>query len=357
VSESEIGTARVARVKAGWTLGFARVSGWGALAAFALSVVTAGAGAATTAGALFLAAVPLVALTLLARLVSGRAARRRREVEVDDEAVRFGAYDLSRAEIREGVVIPLTDKHGQAPARLVLRGRFGVLADATFEDVDDARAILRELRLDAASRPATFRFFFGLRVTVGADGVVIENPVPGLGRRQFVSHARINNVRRGGDRVILETSRARFEIMTNGGDAHAALVERLLAAKEAYAAGGGSDALALVRRRGRSALSWVKELRALGEGHRTDYRSASVPLDALYRAAIDPQEREEARIGATLALRGALDDEGRARLRVAAEAAASPRVRVALSAAADALDDEELARALDEEAGVRASSR
>ena len=42
----------------------------------------------------------------------------------------------------------------------------------------------------------------------------------------------------------------------------------------------------------------------------------------------------ELRIGPELVLRGSLDEEGKSRVRVAAEASASPKLRVALDAAA-----------------------
>ena len=77
------------------------------------------------------------------------------------------------------------------------------------------------------------------------------------------------------------------------------------------------------------------------------YRSASVPEDTLWRVALDPSEPAEDRIGAGLALRSKLDDEGRARLRVAAEAAASPEVRIALEGAASEVDDDALAEVLE----------
>jgi hypothetical protein len=66
----------------------------------------------------------------------------------------------------------------------------------------------------------------------------------------------------------------------------------------------------------------------------------------LWRIALDPAEKPDLRIGASLALRAGLDDEGKSRLRVAAEAAASPRVRVALAAVAEGDDDEILASTL-----------
>ena len=77
----------------------------------------------------------------------------------------------------------------------------------------------------------------------------------------------------------------------------------------------------------------MKDLRALAETGGSGYRAATVPTETLWSVALDPAAKEELRIGASLALRGALDDDGRERLRVAAEASASPRLRVVLEAA------------------------
>ena len=72
--------------------------------------------------------------------------------------------------LRSGRVLRGTAERG---ARVVLRGRWGRSLVARLDAADDARALLRELRLSARERPATFAFFFGLRVTVGADGILI----------------------------------------------------------------------------------------------------------------------------------------------------------------------------------------
>jgi hypothetical protein len=187
-------------------------------------------------------------------------------------------------------------------------------------------------------------------VTVGIDGVLVAWPL--LGKRRFIRHDQIDDVRWSHERIALVLKDgSRYEIDTNAKkpaarDAHEALVERLRAAREAYASGGAGEPLALLARGGRSREAWVRELRAMSEAAGAHYRAASLPSETLWRIALDASEKEELRIGATLALRAALDDDGRTKLRVAAEAAASPRVRVALAAAADEPDDDAMAAAL-----------
>jgi hypothetical protein len=232
-------------------------------------------------------------------------------------------------------------------ATVVLEGD-GRIAEAWLPTIEDARALLAELGLSPLERPSTFAFAGGLRVTVGTDGVVVAWPL--LGRRRFVPHRSIEDVRWTSERVTLVRKEGHFDIMTGvaptrqGSEAQRALVERLLQAREAYRASTDpTSPAALLSRSGRSLEGWVKALRG---GRAAGYRSAHLPEDVLWRIALSPAEQEELRIGASLALREGLDVAGRERLRVAAEAAASPRVRVALAAAAEEEDDDVLARKL-----------
>ena len=89
------------------------------------------------------------------------------------------------------------------------------------------------------------------------------------------------------------------------------------------------------------------------------YRDRAMPaIEELWKMVEDPACAPDRRVAAATTLRGALDDDGRTRLRVAAEATAAPRVRIALTAAAED-DDDKLAQALDDvtaDAGQRAGS-
>lgn len=247
---------------------------------------------------------------------------------------------IARRSLRAGYVLP-----AGGDAFVVLRGRFGVAARIRFNHVDAARAFLDDLALSPVGRPMTFAFFFNLRVTVGADGVVIA--VPLLRRRRFVAHESIVDIEQTSDRVVLAlASGTRYEIHTGGGQQHTALVERLVEATRVNLSAEHAEPIALLRQGGRTPGAWVRELREHGSVAGGAYRAMALPEETLWRVALDPSERPNHRIGAGLALRAKLDDAGRARLRVAAGAAASPRVRIALEAVANENEDELVAAAL-----------
>jgi hypothetical protein len=105
--------------------------------------------------------------------------------------------------------------------------------------------------------------------------------------------------------------------------------------------------VALVARGGRTAADWLEALGGLLRGDAESYRSNAIPAENLWRVADDPAAEETARVGAAIALRASLDEEGRARLLQIAEASASPKVRVALRAAASVEGDEALVEALE----------
>jgi hypothetical protein len=107
----------------------------------------------------------------------------------------------------------------------------------------------------------------------------------------------------------------------------------------------GEDEAQLARK-GRSGAAWVTSLRALGEGANVGPREAPVEPARLWRIAENPIAPAELRAGAATVLAGKLDDEGKQRLRIAAEDTASPELRAALEAAA-AGDEAALAEALE----------
>lgn len=272
-----------------------------------------------------------------------------------DDAIEIGAEALvlrrrgrapvriRRGDLASGVVVPVE----AGGAFVVLRPAFGREIVAWMPWIDEARALLDAAGLSPTHKPATYSFFFDMHVTVGADGVLVRWPL--LRRRVFLGHDRIDDVRWRDDRIVLVlTDGDRYEINTGpkASDAQRALLERLLEARKAYVAPDAAVQLGALARNARTAHAWVTELRAM-TATGGQYRSASLPADALYRIAVDPTEKEEHRIGAALALRPMLDDDGRERLRVAAGSSASPRVRVVLSAAADEEDDETIAAAID----------
>src|SRR5262249_47139974 len=121
----------------------------------------------------------------------------------------------------------------------------------------------------------------------------------------------------------------------------AARVKRAIAASES-----DEEAAALLRPAGAVDASHVAQLRVLGAGEDASYREARVPRERLWRLVEDPGVDGATRARAAVALSG--DAEGRERLRVVAEATASPKVRVALERTAEGHEDARVAEALAE---------
>jgi hypothetical protein len=126
-----------------------------------------------------------------------------------------------------------------------------------------------------------------------------------------------------------------------------AVIARIAEAHAAFRARTpAADVSGLVSRGSKTREEWLAalaKLRDAGGG----YRDAVVRDEDLWRVVEDPSASEDARGGAAMLLRRSLDDEGKARVRVAAEATASPKLRIALDAAAGE-PDETFQSALDE---------
>ena len=89
-----------------------------------------------------------------------------------------------------------------------------------------------------------------------------------------------------------------------------------------------------------NAEDWLRELDALEIGIEGSYRrERSCPTKRYGAQCRTPSLDARTRAGAATVLRKVLDDDGRARLRVVAEATASPKLRVAFEAASG--DEEE----------------
>ena len=198
---------------------------------------------------------------------------------------------------------------------------------------------------------------------MGLDGIVVAWPL--LRRRRFVPYARIADVRSTNETIVfLLTGGKKYSVATSpakGGvpsEEHLALLERIDDARSAYLSADRAESLAMLARGGRPTSAWVRELKALSAAAGADYRSASLPTDTLVRIALDPKESEEMRMGAAFALRGSADPAARLQLREAAEASASPRVRIALNVATEEeLDDDAVAREVDDRESTYQAAR
>lgn len=183
---------------------------------------------------------------------------------------------------------------------------------------------------------------------VGQDGLLLRS----LTRKRFFPFSQMQSAEaspwgvtlqlRSGKSVELRTRPAK-----QGGQdpAGAALLERLQAGiARAQTTERAEEAATLVQRGDRDVSSWLDGLRALREG---GYRVASLGEERLWQIVQDATAAPTARAGAAVLLRDSLSDEGRARLRVAAEATVLPKVRVVLEAASDPEREEELRAALE----------
>ncbi len=190
-------------------------------------------------------------------------------------------------------------------------------------------------------------------VTIGTDGILIE----GYPRGRFVPFASVESIvreerrsRRGpmvsrgffvvlrsGERIYLHTMDERLREGMFEGDFlfDAAVTAHRAAAHDATAA-------TALFRGDRKAADWVRELRTVREPR---YRVAAVRDDELLAVLINPKAEKTTRAAAAVCL-VATGDDGRAKVRVAAEDIAAPELRAAIDAALS--DDEEaLVRTLD----------
>lgn len=140
-----------------------------------------------------------------------------------------------------------------------------------------------------------------------------------------------------------------------------AAVERVREAIGVYAAGVAGVAASALARAGREPRDWITALRRIGQGAEADLRTAPVRADDLVRIAADPSAAASARVSAAVALASSKSGDVE-RVRVAAEAAAEPKLRVALTKALSPdTSEDELATLLgeleaDEAAQAKASA-
>ncbi|HEY2370050.1 MAG TPA: hypothetical protein VGH87_26815 [Polyangiaceae bacterium] len=188
-------------------------------------------------------------------------------------------------------------------------------------------------------------------VLVGPDGILVVSSWRFA--RKFIGFANIAHATTGqwGVTLTLQSGKT-IELRTTAGpkakdETRDALLARVNAGIAALASREPSvDTATLVARGGQALDEWMKRLTAIANPA-TSYRALAVPAESFWRVLEDPAADPTARVGAAMALRQRLDDDGRARIRVVAENSVHPKVRVALDALA-ADRDEELREALGE---------
>jgi len=215
------------------------------------------------------------------------------------------------------------------------------------------------LRLGLFGAIIAFSTFSRSRIDVGADGILTS----WLGvQKRFVPYREIAGAASYIDETGTTRSRYLGVVVTttlgetirmpvaqigalNARDRVNGILERIREAMATYQRGEVTASAAVLDRGDRDVAAWIRALRAVGSGAAADHRTAPVLPEQLWRIVEDPSQKPELRAGAAVVLGGALDDEGRARLRVTAGAVAEPKVRIAIEAAGG--DDEEaLAEAL-----------
>lgn len=195
-------------------------------------------------------------------------------------------------------------------------------------------------------------------LTVGAEGIAIRSAVGTESRLGYpdmdavvAEGADVRVIRRDGSFFMigfgLHPEGEHMKRCVVRASMLAAVIEAARAAYDRAArAGDAGRKAAILARGGRDVREWMHALRTLNETQ-ASFRSATIPDEELWRITEDPTERQPVRIAAAVALRDRLDEGGRRRLRLVADACVVPRLRVALDAAT--VDDEDaLARALEE---------
>lgn len=136
--------------------------------------------------------------------------------------------------------------------------------------------------------------------------------------------------------LMLTLDDGRSEILWKGREedraAMSALADGIRERRDAFVRGPSSSNVELVARRGRSVSEWVGALKSIGAGANAGPRTPHVDTGELQRIVEDRSADDAARVAAAIAIRVRLPVGDRKVLRVAAEAT----------------DDDALARALDE---------
>jgi hypothetical protein len=323
-------------------------------------------------------------------------------VRVHDGALRLGDRRVyPKGDLRDALLVP--QPNARPPRVLVKKKGLGPRLTLEVGSVDEGRALMRALGFDASQSVAKFRLpsrmvarpgLFGAgivtlwvsmvmggmltgsalclvvlpvvlvallsalipsRVEVGADGLVLR----WLWTRRFIPHMRIRRVdefmtgkdfHHGVDLTLDSGERVRIPVHQVGSNdwRTAMVLERVREAMEIAKRGLHHVDASLLQQNGRDVKGWMTALRSIGTGANASLRIAPVPSERLWHVVEDPGAEVTARAGAAVALAADLDDDRRARLRVAAEAIASPKLRVVLEQVAEGTADLELESALDE---------
>jgi hypothetical protein len=329
--------------------------------------------------------------------------RAKKPIVFDERGVEArGKLVVPRADLTTAYVIPGNES---ALPRVVITGKSGVVVEMDVGSDQEARSVVASLGKDAthqsvdfvgvsragsltgvallAAMPLALALFtlgmilqmpalcvvaavFGLgapiglvanTIRIGADGLLVDNRLDS----RFVSWQDVASVKPTWRGLSLELENgksvpvpitSRFYLSANEKDQQQAMLERIEEARRAFATRAVSVAATKLERAGRDVSQWLAALAAPDAG---GFRDASMRHEDLL-AVLESQASPTARLGAAVMLARKGDETEKARIRIAAEACAEPKLRVALEAAAalsaSSASDEELeaaARDVEEE--------
>ncbi|WP_437764529.1 hypothetical protein WME77_42325 [Sorangium sp. So ce764] len=181
-------------------------------------------------------------------------------------------------------------------------------------------------------------------VHIGTDGVMVKSAF----RRRFLPHRAIVQVTLthggvGGAYHFVKIGLRHGESITVPAASPAeatALIERIQAAQAAVAMQDRARLLEVIARNGRPLAEWKKALGSLVA--RTGYRTAGNDLEEVLRIVEDGSAPPEQRVAAALAARPHGGEAAEKRIRVAAEASAEPKLRLALEKVSAGEDEDDL---------------
>ena len=182
---------------------------------------------------------------------------------------------------------------------------------------------------------------FPAKLHVGADGILRR----WLGMRKFVKLADIRSVVEEKRSVLLGLADGKqWRIPTVEPGTIAATIRQAL---ETHGPSHAGAELASLERGTRTIKEWLVRLKQLGEGANATLRTAPLSPDGLWAIIEDASADAHARVAATIALRstGSFDKK---RVDDAAQAIASPKLRVALETCAASEDETAYEKALAE---------
>lgn len=320
-------------------------------------------------------------------------------IEADETGVRRdGRLLVARAEVRQGLAVPV----GEGCLVRLDRGWPRSPVDIVVWNEEEGRRLLVALGLDASQSAVDLRgasgyhvlsqaaklaigaglmatwFFFqafqrgttGLvavlallalsrfaaggrsRIRVGVDGVHFR----WLWMSEFTAFSDVRGIllKKEEKAEILELTlhdgaKRRIPLDVGNDEDASFSYRRVLQAYEAYRERQGSGDIEALARAGRDPAAWLTALRSLAAGANAGMRTAPVPPERLWSILNDPSAPAAARAGAAAALSSVATGSERRKIRIAADAIAEPRLRVAVEKAADeAVDEPALAEAIAE---------